>query len=283
MQFSRASEKQTDSEAIDCSTDRCDGPKIRRYMKTVIWIILALGLAARAAAGPLRYESRSFGAGNVNLQPLFGWWTFAAETTNPPLDITEIDPNKLTAVSNLWAHLPARPLPDWFRIMGNEGGITEVGGMWQVAATIEPAPMMLKHQIILLRNPPVKEIQDFKLARATYGAVQDAKANQAAALQAAVNAAQTNTVSFPGTVTTRQGVVVAQSGAAAAEQNLLTAVAISSNAQAADLNQLAAAQNYLSLFPNTNVYYLDHFALRTGKEVNGVEVYDLGTAAGLNY
>jgi hypothetical protein len=252
-------------------------------MKLAVCFMMALALAGTVGADPNRYEWRSFGGSNVDLQPLFAWWTFASETTNQPLDITAVNADKLAAISNVWEHLPARPLPDWFRIRGQEGGITEVGSMWRVDAVIEPAPMMSKHEIIYLRNPPVKEIQDFKLARASIADAQNAQANEAAAAQAAVSAAETNVVSFPGKVTVHEGVAVPQFGAAAAQQKMLTAITISSNAQAADLNQIAVAQKYLSFFPSTTVYSLDHFAMRTGKEVDGMEVYDLGAAAGLTY
>ncbi len=252
-------------------------------MKTAIYFLMALMLAAGAGANPNRYEWRSFGGANVDLQPLYGWWTFASETTNVALDITEMNTDKLEAVSNIWANLPARPLVDWFRISGNETGITVVGSMWKVDAIVEPAPTMFKHEFIYLRNPPVKEIQDFKQALAQYAALQNGQSAQAVAAQAQVNAVPTNTVGFPGTVTTRNGVVVGTTGAAAVEQNLATAAAASENAQATTTKSLAGLQAYLASFPSTNVYSFDHFALRTGKVIDGLEVYDLGTAAGLNY
>jgi len=140
----------------------------------------------------------------------------------------------------------------------------------------------LKREIIYLRNPPVKEIQNFKQARAQYASLQNGQTHQVAAAPALVNV-QTNTVRFPGTVTTRNGVVVGLTGAAAVEQNLATAAANSNNAQAANTNQLDVLRTYLASFPSMNVYCLDHFALRTGEKMEGQEIYDLGSAAGLNY
>ena len=252
-------------------------------MKTAICFLMALMLAVGAGANPNQYEWRSFGGVNVDLQPLFAWWNFAAKTTNIALDITEIDPDKLEAVSNLWAQLPPRPLPDWFRISANEDDITVAGNMWKVDAIIEPAPTMFKHEVIYLRSPPVKEIQDFKQALAQYVALQNGQSGQAAAAQAQANVVETNTVKFPGTVTTRNGVVVATTGAAAVDQNMAAAAAVSGNAQATTMRSLADLQAYLASFPSTNVYSLDHFALRTGKVIDGLEVYELGSAAGLNY
>jgi hypothetical protein len=255
-------------------------------MKTAICFLMALMLAVGARANPNRYEWRSFGGANVDLQPLFAWWTFASATTNIPLDITVVDAAKLDAVSNTWFHLPTRPLADWFRISANEDSITIVGNMWKVDAIVEPAPMMFKRQVIYLRNPPTKEIHDFKQALAQYAALQSGQSGPMADAQAQADAVQTNTASpvkFPGTVTTRNGVVVGATGAAAVEQNAATAAADSNVAQAATTKSLADLQAYLALFPSTNMYSLDHFALRTGKVVDGLEVYDLGTAAGLNY
>jgi hypothetical protein len=47
--------------------------------------------------------------------------------------------------------------------------------------------------------------------------------------------------------------------------------------------QIAPLQKYLSSFPDTNIYWLDHFAVRTGKQIGGLEVYDLGNAEGMTY
>jgi hypothetical protein len=47
--------------------------------------------------------------------------------------------------------------------------------------------------------------------------------------------------------------------------------------------QIAPLQKYLATFPDPNTYWLDHYAVRTGKVVDGLEVYDLGTAPGLTY
>jgi hypothetical protein len=252
-------------------------------MKMAICFMVALMLAGSAGADPNRYVWRSFGGSNVSLQPLFAWWRFAAETTNQPLDISVVNADKLAAISNVWEHLPARPLPDWVRVTGMEGGITVVGDMWRVDAVIAPAPMMTKHDIIYLRNPPAKEIADFKQARAQYMALQNTQSSEVAALQSLASTDQTNAVTYPGTVTTRNGVVVARSGMAAANQNAATLATLSNNLQATNASQLADLGRYLASFPATNVYYLDHFAMRTGKQINGLDVYDLGGAAGLNY
>jgi hypothetical protein len=257
-------------------------PRGTEALKTLIYGVTALLLAVGAQANPNQYQWRSFGGVNTDLQPLFVWWRLASETTNNSQDITEMNPAKLASISNLWEHLPPRPLPAWMRITGNEDGITVVGNMWRVEAIIEPAPMMLKREIIYLRNPPVKEIQNFKQARAQYASLQNGQTHQVAAAPALVNV-QTNTVRFPGTVTTRNGVVVGLTGAAAVEQNLATAAANSNNAQAANTNQLDVLRTYLASFPSMNVYCLDHFALRTGEKMEGQEIYDLGSAAGLNY
>jgi hypothetical protein len=67
------------------------------------------------------------------------------------------------------------------------------------------------------------------------------------------------------------------------EQSLAAAAAVSKNIETTDLNRLGALRNYLATFPSPKVYHLDHFALRTGRQIDGLDVYDLGAAAGLNY
>ncbi|HUC84321.1 MAG TPA: hypothetical protein VL970_03940, partial [Candidatus Acidoferrales bacterium] len=123
---------------------------------------------------------------------------------------------------------------------------------------------------------------DFKQARARFLALQT---NQAPAAQSQMTVGQTNsgTIRVPGTIITSEGKVVGRTGAAAVEQNMVTAAAMSNHVEAANLKQLAVLGSYLATFPQTNIYCLDHFAMRTGKVVDGLEVYDLGTAAGLNY
>lgn len=266
-------------------------------MKTIICLVAGLMLVAGAVADPNRYESRAVGVAGVHLQPLFAWWTFASQTTNAPVDITDVDREKLEVVSNIWLRLPPRPLPDWVRITASEDQIAVVGNMWKVDAMIQPAPMIIKHEVIYLKNPPVKEIQDFKLARTEYLSLQNAQSNDVAAEQllesniqvtaeaeaAATAQARSNASAFgqPGAAPQpyRSEVVRLEGESSATTSNLNYAHARTQSRDAA----VATAERYLATFPDKNVYWLDHFALRTGKTVDGLEVYDLGTAPGLTY
>lgn len=258
-------------------------------MKTLFCLITAFGLAAPAGADPNRYEWRSFGGVNVDLQPLFSWWAFVAQATNQLVDITEVDTNKLAVVSNLWVHLPARPLPEWFRIIGNEGKITVVGSMWKMDATIEPAPMMPKYQTIYLQNPPVKEIQDYKEARAAYVALQNDQNADLAAEQtlesniqvqaAAVYEPKSPSYAEPGSPEAVNNTLVLQQDSATMVSNLNSAHARTEYRA----GQMAPLDKFLGTFPDKNVYWVDHFAIRTGKKIDGIEVYDLGVTPGLTY
>jgi hypothetical protein len=258
-------------------------------MKPIFYLIMALVLAAKTEADPNRYEWRSFGGVNVELQPLFSWWTFASQAAIERLDITEVDSNKLAMISNIWTHLPARPLPGWLRIRGREDGITVVGSMWKVDATIEPAPMMAKHEMIYLRNPPVKEIQDYKQARAAYAALQNAQNNDVASEQYMKSNIQAEADAMRQTNSTSPAAPVTPTVASQAQNLERNSVMTISNLNSAHArtqyrdDQLAPVMKYLSTFPDTNVYWVDHFALRTGEEINGLEVYDLGVAEGLTY
>jgi len=258
-------------------------------MKKIFYLILALGLAGRAGADPNRYEWRSFGGQNVGLQPLFAWWNSVAYATNGPLDITGMDSNKLTLVSNIWASLPARPLPTWSRIMASEDQIVVSGSMWKLNATIEPAPMMVRHETIYLRNPPVKEIQDYKQALAAYEALQAAQSydvaseqNMQSNIQAQADALRTNSAAAYPAANSRTIYNETLSLQAASTLTVSNMTAANARTQERDA-QMAPLQKYLATFPDPRVYWLDHFALRTGKQIDGLEVYDLGMAAGLTY
>jgi hypothetical protein len=240
-------------------------------MKTLFCFIVAFLFAADVSADPRRYQSRLVGAANVDLQPLFAWWTFTSPSTNHPLNITEMDTNNLAAVSNLWLRLPPRPLLDWSDIKGSEDKITVVGPMWKIDATIEPTPRMFRRQTIYLRNPPVKEIQGFKLARAAVTALQSAQGGDVAAELLWENNIQAE---------------AAAPQAPNLQQDMVTTVGnlneVHDRTQTRD-RKLTKVKNYLATFPDPQVYRLDHFALRTGEAIDGIEVYDLGTAPGLTY
>lgn len=258
-------------------------------MKIVFYLMAALLLAATARADPNRYSLRWISGANVDLQPLFDWWTLAAQTTNRPVDITEMDTDKLAVVSNLWLRLPARPLLDWFDVKASEDKIVVVGSMWRLDATIEPAPMMFRRQTIYLRNPPVKEIQDFKLARAAFEALQGAQGKDEAAEQLWESNIQAEAAAMLPTNSTPPTVPDKPPTAAEAGKLELNSIETASNlnraharTQARD-RQLTSAESFLATFPNQRVYWLDHFALRTGESVDGIEVYDLGAAPGLTY
>jgi hypothetical protein len=254
-------------------------------MKTILCLAVAVGLFATAKADPNRYQWRSFGAVNVNLQPLFSWWTFVSPATNLPMDVSVVDSNNLPEISNLWAQLPVRPLPEWCRVTANEDDITVAGTRWRVSATIEPAPMMFKRQVIYLENPPTKEIQNFREAVADYAALQSQQTADFAREQALESNIQVQAASLLPTNVPN----VAQPNTAATAAYQQAAIATISNlnstharAQSRD-SQIAPLQQFLATFPDANHYQLDHFALRTGRKIDGLDVYDLGTATGLTF
>lgn len=261
---------------------------MNKEMKTILCFIPACLLAVMAVANPNRYVWRTFGGVNVNLQPLFTWWTYASKGVGQPLDITVVDSNTLVTISNLWSRLPPRPLPEWFRITAREDGIAVAGSMWKVDAIIEPAPNMSKHQMIYLQDPPVMEIEDFKQARAAYLGLQQAQ-NRDVAMETMMESnvtAQADAVRTNFSLYTASGspVLIAQEYNLQVASELAISNLNSAHARTQDRDsQMAPFGNYLSNFPDTNVYWLDHFALRTGRTVDGLEVYDMGIAQGLTY
>jgi hypothetical protein len=248
-------------------------PRKLIMMRTLFCFIVAFLLAADVRADARRYQSRMVGAAHVELQPLFAWWTFASQTTNQPLNLTEMDTNNFAALSNLWLRLPGRPLLDWFDIKVSEDKITVVGSMWKIDATIAPAPMMFSHQTIYLRNPPEKEIQGFKLARAAATALQNAQGGDVAAELLWENNIQAEAASA-------QAPNLQDTVTAAGNLNDLNGVHYGTLTQDRKLTQV---KNFIATFPDPQVYWLDHFALRTGEAIDGIEVYDLGTAPGLTF
>jgi len=258
-------------------------------MKSAFYLLGAILAATNLGADPSRYPSRSIGLVNVELEPLFAWWTFASQTTNQPLDITEMDTNKLMAVSNLWLRLPARPLLAWFHVKASEDHILVVGSLWKIDATIEPAPMMFRRQTIYLRNPPVKEIQDFKLARAAFAALKNAQGKEVAAEQLWENNIQAEATTVLQT-NSAPPILPNNRAALAQVQNLRQDLVVTDSnlnsaharTQARD-RQLVNAETFLAAFPDKQVYWVNHFALRTGETIDGIEVYDMGTASGPTY
>ncbi len=149
--------------------------------------------------------------------------------------------------------------------------------------------MMLKLETVYLQNPPVKEIQDYKQARAEYMALQNAQHSDVAtehALETNIQARadvtyDTNSPAYgaPGTAAANNNSLVLQQESVLTVSNMVSAHA---RTQSRD-GQIEPLEKYLSTFPDKNVYWVDHFAIRTGKKINGLEVYDLGIAPGLTY
>jgi hypothetical protein len=257
-------------------------------MKKVILIAGLLGfMAFGASADPCRYEFRSWGGVNADLLPLFQWWTFVTNSTAKPIDMTEMNSNKLAQVTTLWAHLPGRPLPNWHRVTGQ--AIVVVGTRWRMDAVIQPAPMMRRQATIYLENPPVRECQNFawvsavlpKIGAAMTSAQSDADYDYAESIASEKQASFWGSLrdAFP----YNDRVAANANGAnwdAASDQRFLTS---SSNKKAVLENQWRALTRYRATFPPDARYTVDHFAIRTGKQIDGCDVYDVGTAEGLTY
>lgn len=257
-------------------------------MKEALLTALACLLAlATAQANPTRYEWRSFGGVNVDLSPLFHWWEGAADRTNEMIDLTEMNSNKLDEVAALWTHLPIRPLPQWNRIKAKR--ISVAGAYWVLEAEIEPAPMMVRHERIYLANPPATEIQNFNWAKSRIAALEKARhsgASQAEAIQADKADAQAEYLqivglhtAYPDDSNLNRKVKDLKAQKKSADQKLAN---LSAARESYD-QQIEALHSFLGTFPNPDHYELDHFAIRTGKTVNGCAVYELGSAQGLNY
>lgn len=258
---------------------------MRRFFAVCI-ILCAL---VQAHADPYRYRWRQFADHSTDLAPLFNWWQTAQSVAMTNLDLNMVDSNSMAMeASNSWVQLPTKPTPDWCWIRA--GNISTIGKRWLVQdAAVYLAPQIYKHVTIYLMNPPTTEYQDFAAAKNNLAALTaqlntvtqqegDALTNMAIA-QSAVD-------KYPKTTGIVAYGLPVVSTAAMANSNLVSATAALQAVQtrkAAISKQMQPFSEYLGHFPDQTTYTLDHFARYTGKTTNGIEVYDLGLAPGLNY
>jgi len=207
-----------------------------------------------------RYPLRTFGsAANVNLTPLFKWWSHHA-----PDDMTGAD----VGVSI------ERPLAAWHRITGNHVG--DADSSWVVEAEIYTNPGVRIKERIILKNPPLAEEQLFYSLKSELAAAVQQMTNDQRLYQTDTKAAQQAEARVKPVRNTRKAKNQASQNAQTASQEQQTAAAALSDQQ-----QLAQAvplaQKRLNAIPAKNgKYVLDCFALAAGKTKAGVPIYDLG-------
>jgi hypothetical protein len=207
-------------------------------------------------ASPLKQPKRLVGGQMVDLTPLCKWWT---------------------------NHAGSRPLSAWVHVSGVIAGTNNSWG-WIVEGhadsktgrdgaeegSKDPAD---KGRKILLLHPPLQDLVVFEQLSAQFKSL-------------STNRAQV--VAQEGQLKTRQQAVSKEQEAAhrnhirapalSQENKDLSALDTQAKAQLKLLDQqIQALKNKLAVYPSSDHYVLDCFALDTGQKANGFAVYDHGT------
>jgi len=207
-----------------------------------------------------RYPLRTFGsAANVNLTPLFKWWSHhgLADPAGAEAGVTD-----------------GRPLAAWHRITGNHVG--DADSSWVVEAEIYTNPGVRLKARIMLKNPPVAEEQLFYSLKGELAAAVQEMTNDQRLYQTDTKAAQQAEARAKPVRNTRKAKNQASQNAQTASVDQQTAAAALSEQQQLE-QAVPLAQKRLNAIPAKNgKYVLDCFALAAGKTKAGVPIYDVG-------
>lgn len=249
-------------------------------------IICLMGFTA--AADPCRFEFRNVSGHDVDLAPVFNWWNYVSKASLiASVDITQVPTNSIAgAVSNVWSKLPAKPMVIWCRIQSAQ--ITVVGDYWQLDADIYLAPQIKRHAKILLAHPPVNEIQNLNWAKSRldflgrqqqsdYDVASDADSDYRQ------DSVEGHRISMLQQAFPYNTVLPSQMASAAQDQSRAENTGNKAESRIALRGQqIAFLVKFVETYPGRK-FAVDHFAFRTGKTINGMEVFDVGLADGLNY
>jgi type IV secretory pathway VirB10-like protein len=230
------------------------------FVRTIAFAFLLVAVSASAQTNQqlcCRYPLRGFGgASAVNLTPLFQWWIYGKPAS-------ESDSQ--------------RPLSAWNRVVGTKAG--DLGQGWIVNAEIYTTRTTHTKARIVLQNPPVREEQDFDRLKQQVLQYGLQVTNAQRAYQTALKAEKSDQTHSKSDARSRnvraRNSAVAYSRKAAQEQS---AASNAQNQEKEARQALVAAQKILNEYPSSHgVYLIDWFALDTGKKIQGLPVYDVGT------
>jgi hypothetical protein len=229
-----------------------------------------------AAANPLRFPTRVFystAEEDVNLQPLFAWWstnlnvTATLQGTNPPLTSAQ-----------LASLLPSRPLDRWLRITATNFAI--LGDGWVMAARLEDYPGHATNCAIFLKHPPGRDRVDFLWVQAN--AVQisleisNAQAQvQSSAADAEASRLRAQNFSTPGFLLTGDLATTAADLNHVANEDFKYFKETQRTLASLQATQ-SAIDAFMAEFAGEPFYKLDFFALATGFTNGVLPVFDLG-------
>ena len=221
----------------------------RRLASTALSSFALVILAAPPVqSSPLKDPKRVINGQVVELAPLFRWW------------------------SKQEGH---RPLSAWAHVQGSIAGTN--GWSWVIEARVEGGLAKDKSQgknnraleraKILLKNPPIQDLNDFEKLSGQLKDLQQQRATLADEEAAAKNQENTNRHSGY-----RSRLVALENRQLQQTQNQLR------DELKPIYKQIQNLKKQLALYPNSDHYEVDCFALDRGLESDGVRIYDYGSA-----
>jgi hypothetical protein len=209
-----------------------------------------------AVASPVQHPKRSINSYSIDLSPLFKWWT---------------------------KHEGRRPLSAWVHITGSVVGTN--GGAWILEAQVEGAAAKADSETdksvpssgrgpmrVFLQNPPVEDLAEFEQLSGRLNSLSAQRANFAGEESDAKTREQA--VAEQQRANRRN---VLQSRVLAAEDKQLKQVESAAKAQETTLDQqIKELKSKLAIYPNTDHYEVDCFALDLQYDYNRLPVYDHG-------
>lgn len=209
-----------------------------------------------------RFPVRGIRNANVNLTPLFTWWTN----------------HQSSGASNMVGLDSPRPLAAWKRIVGTMSAQLEGG--WVVDADIFAGPNTSTNARIILQNPPVQEAQQYVFLKSQIPQYLLQITNAEKAYQEHLQAEQRDRASANHYLQYWNWFPRASGEAYLQKANRERAAASAAqNEQQQAKRALAVAEKELAAIPSSQGdYHIDWFALDTGKTYKGLAVYDVGFA-----
>lgn len=235
-----------------------------RILIGAILLAIAQGVTGQVSTNFLfRYRSPILNdSTRCDLSPLFAWWAGQLEAQRP---VTNSNPDSLSATA--FTNAP-RPMDPWLHVAGPI--IRDDSQGWIVDATVESVPGKGNPMKILLIHPPRKEVERFTQKLTLVN--NPLPAPDYSAQEAAIKT-QDNRAFIAGTI---------------GDDDLENAYEVAANQAYRELqdrkarDQTAAAERSdfltsLGDFPqNWQTYQVDLFAFNTGRQLNGLPIFDAG-------
>lgn len=224
---------------------------LRFFCATALLLLVAFALHAN----PAREPKRLVNGRTADITPLIRWWT---------------------------NHSGARPLTAWVHVRGPIVGTN--GGFWVIAAQVErvhhdenSGDSSSDHSgKVLLKNPPLQERLEFEQLSAQLKTLEQSRGQVHAQEEQSKN--QADALHKQQTANRRLGY---RSRALDAEYRQATLTENEAKAELKPLDkQIQDLKNKLAIYPSTDHYEVDCFALDLDQKHGGLYVFDHGVVEG---